>query len=50
MKITESKYYVYSQNGVLINRVDFGNLVDAYGEPVQTSSNGQVYILKKTKA
>jgi hypothetical protein len=34
VKTTEFKYYVYSQNGVLINRIDFSNLVDAYGHPI----------------
>ena len=33
----------------MINRVDFSNLVEAYGHPVQTSSNGQIYVLKKAK-
>jgi hypothetical protein len=40
MKTTTSKYYVYAQNGTLINRVAFKNLTDAYGMPFQTSSNG----------
>jgi hypothetical protein len=40
VKVNQSKYYVYSQNGVLLNRVDFSNLTEAYGMPVSTSSNG----------
>ena len=49
MKTNEFKYYVYAQNGILLNRVDFSNLVDAYGHPAQTSSNGQIFVLKKAK-
>jgi len=48
MNETEHKYYVYTQNGLLINRVDFKDLVNKYGEPVATSSNGLNFILKKS--
>ena len=48
MNETEHKYYVYTQNGLLINRVNFADVVKKYGEPVSTSSNGLNFILKKT--
>lgn len=40
VKSSEFKYYVYAQNGIMLNRVKWKNLADAYGHPVQTSSNG----------
>ena len=40
MNETEHKYYVYQQNGLLINRVDFSDLVEQYGAPTSVSSNG----------
>jgi hypothetical protein len=48
MNETEHKYYVYTQNGLLVNRVNFTDLVNKYGEPVATSSNGLNFILKKS--
>lgn len=47
MNETEKKYYVYTQNGLMINRVDFSELTEKYGNPVSTSSNGLNFILKK---
>ena len=47
MNETESKYYVYTQNGLLINRIDFSDLVENYGNPISTSSNGLNFIFKK---
>lgn len=48
MNETESKYYVYTQDGLLINQVNFKNLVDKYGNPRATSGNGLNFIFKKT--
>lgn len=48
MNETEHKYYVYTQNGLLLNRVNFSDVVSKYGEPVSTSSNGLNFIFKKT--
>ena len=47
MNETEHKYYVYTQNGLLINRVNFRELVNQYGEPVAASSNGLNFMLRK---
>lgn len=47
MNETESKYYVYTQDGLMINRVNFKNLVDKYGDPLATSGNGLNFVFKK---
>ena len=47
MNQTEYKYYVFSQNGVLFNRVNFSDVVEQYGVPVAVSNNGQNFIFKK---
>ena len=44
MNITEHKYYVYTQNGMLMNRVDYKDKIDQYGYPVATSSNGLNFV------
>ena len=48
INLTESKMYVYSQNGVLFNRENFSYLVHEYGEVHSTSSNGHHFIFKKS--
>ena len=48
MNETEHKYYVYSQNGLLINRVNFSNYIKKYGNPVATSPNGLNFIFQKS--
>ena len=45
---TSQKLYMYNQAGILINRVVFNPLVEAYGEPLQVSNNGQMYVFKKS--
>ena len=47
MNETEFKYYVYTQDGLLINRVNFKKYVDKFGPPISTSSNGLNFIFKK---
>ena len=47
MNGTMHKYYVYSLNGLLINRVFFEEEVQNYGCIVATSSNGQFFVFKK---
>ena len=50
MNYTESKYYIYSENGILLNRVNFENNVKQYGDPIATSHDGLKYIfMKKNK-
>lgn len=41
---TESKFYVYTLNGVLIKRVSFKNESIENGEAVTVSPNGQNFI------
>jgi len=40
INMTERKYYVYTQMGILINRFEFGEYVEKYGEVVCVSNNG----------
>jgi len=47
MNLTEHKYYVYLENGILINRIDYSKWVEDYGEPIATSENGLNFIFKK---
>ena len=47
MNITEQKYYIYSQNGLLINRIEFDDYIEKYGDIIVTSPNGQNFILQK---
>jgi hypothetical protein len=47
MNQTEYKYYVYTLNGLLQNRVDFSEEIEYYGHPIAVSDNGQNYIFKK---
>ena len=50
MNETESKYYTYTQNGILINRIEFKDTVSKYGVPIAVSANGLCYIFKQTVA
>jgi hypothetical protein len=47
MNQSEYKYYVYTLNGLLQNRIDFSDEVKYYGIPIAVSDNGQNYIFKK---
>lgn len=47
MNQTSHKYYVYSLNGLLINRVYFQEETNKFGSIIATSSNGQYYVFKK---
>ena len=49
MNITESKFYVYQHNGILISRYDFSNDIKSYGEIKAISPNGKYMVLKKTE-
>jgi len=49
MKLTKSRYKVYSQNGILINVVDFSDLTKKYGGPVAVSPDGLNYIFKRSE-
>ena len=47
MNQNEYKYYIYTLNGLLQNRIDFREEVEFYGTPIAVSDNGQNYIFKK---
>lgn len=49
MNETESKYYAYQQNGLLVSRVDFKAQVEQYGQPIAVSSNGLNFIFKQSE-
>ena len=40
MNISEHKFYVYSQGGLLLNRVDYTSQHTKYGTPTAVSNNG----------
>lgn len=48
LDLTNYDYEIYSQNGLMINKIDFSHLVEKYGVPMKTSNNGQNFIFKKT--
>lgn len=43
--MTESKYYVYSEKGILLNRIDFSKITKKYGQIVSCSQNGLNFAL-----
>ena len=47
MNLMEHKYYVYKENGILVNRIDYSDWVEEFGEPVATSENGLNFLFKK---
>jgi hypothetical protein len=38
--LNESKFYVYSEKGLLINRIEYAHYTKKYGEIVSTSPDG----------
>ena len=47
MNYTESKYYIYSENGKLTKRVNYKKRVDKLGNIIATSANGHNFIFWK---
>jgi len=47
--INESKFYVYSEKGLLLNRIEFSKEIKQYGEIVCASSNGLTFALYKSR-
>lgn len=43
--VNENKFYVYSEKGLLLNRIDFSDYIKKYGEIVCASSNGLNFAL-----
>jgi len=48
MNTTEHIYEVYTQNGMMLNRVDFKDKINDYGEPIATSSNGINFVFQRS--
>lgn len=44
MNLTERKFYIYSQNGLLMKRYTYQDFVKKLGNPVKISPNGQNFI------
>ena len=47
--ITEHKFYVYSEKGLLLNRIDYSEKVKQYGDEASASSNGLNFALFKNR-
>jgi hypothetical protein len=47
MNLTLSKYYIYTERGILVNRVEFSDLVEKYGRPSLTSTDGLKFIFRR---
>ena len=43
--LNESKFYVYSEKGLLINRIEYADYIKKYGEIVATSPDGLNFAL-----
>ena len=41
------KYYVYSETGILLNRVEFSDLCKNYGEPILSTQSGFYFLFRK---
>lgn len=47
--LDESKFYVYSNTGILRNRIDYNKLTEYYGQIDTVSPDGSKYLLKKDR-
>ena len=47
MNLTLSKYYIYTERGILVNRVEFSQLVEKYGNASLTSTDGLKFIFRR---
>ena len=50
VNLSEYKYYIFSERGLMMNRIDFTEKVKQYGVPVAVSQNGQNFILVKSNS
>ena len=48
VKLSNFKYKIFSQNGILMNQVNFPKQVQRYGTPIAVSPDGLNYLFKKT--
>ena len=42
--IPENKMYVYTETGILIDRISYAHIAEKYGKPVEISENGLILI------
>ena len=47
--ITEHKFYVYSEKGLLLNRIEYSDKIKQYGDEASASSNGLNFALFKSR-
>lgn len=40
--------YVYTETGILIDRIDYSDIAHEYGKPVEISENGLILIFQKS--
>ena len=43
--MTESKYYVYNEKGILLKRIDYSDYTKKYGEVVSISDDGLNFLM-----
>jgi len=48
MNKSERKFYVYSENGLLLNRINFGQKIKVHGDIVAISNSGLNFVLKRS--
>jgi hypothetical protein len=39
--------YVYTETGILVDRVSYRDIAEAYGKPIEISENGLILIFRK---
>ena len=42
--VSSNKYFIYSEGGLLCNRVDYSSLVGRFGVPIEVSNDGRNFI------
>ena len=45
--IPDNKMYVYTETGILVDRVSYKDIAEQYGKPIEISENGLILIFKK---
>ena len=45
--ILEHKMYIYTETGILIDRINYKDIAHKYGKPVEISENGLILIFQK---
>lgn len=47
MDITNNKFNVYSEGGLLIQRSSYQSIANKFGIPIRVSANGKVFLFQK---